>query len=86
MTAFVAPVLPFAFSRWGICNDMVGMGIVFVVGDEEGGGRRRRWRCGQESGEGPEAWEVRGAQEQWMGPCGCLAQADVGPSPKKKPM
>lgn len=56
MTAFVAPVLPFAFSRWGICNDMVGMGIVFVVGDEEGGGRRRRWRCGQESGEGPEAW------------------------------
>lgn len=72
MTAFVAPVLPLAFSRCGICNDMVGMGMVFVVGGEEGGGRG-----GGEDGDAVKSRErglklggsrCPGAQEQWRDP------------------
>lgn len=72
MTAFVAPVLPLAFSRCGICNDMVCMGMVFVVGDEEGGGRG-----GGEDGDAVKSRErglklggsrCPGAQEQWRDP------------------
>lgn len=44
MTAFVAPVLPLAFSRCGICKDMAELGGVVVDDEAEGGEMEMRSR------------------------------------------